>query len=335
MDVRRPYGIPAVEFPANNQVPQEAIEEGLLLESRNPGMTALLETVERAAAGDSTILLTGESGTGKDVLARQIHRWSPRRDGPFVVLNCTTLAEQLLENELFGHVRGAFTGAIDDKPGRLEAGNGGTVLFDEIAELTPSLQAKFLWFVQEQSFERIGSSRTITVNVRIIAASNRNLEVEVAAGRFREDLYYRLNVIAFRLPPLRERTLDILPLAEWMLRQASLKAHRAEFRLSPEAAEAFANYRWPGNVRELRNALEHAIALARTEILTLSDLPDSFYRSASSMFLRSPRGTALRDREREYILRVMGESPTLAAAAATLGIDTTTLWRKRKRYGIG
>jgi transcriptional regulator with GAF, ATPase, and Fis domain len=198
MDVRRPYGIPAVEFPANNQVPQEAIEEGLLLESRNPGMTALLETVERAAAGDSTILLTGESGTGKDVLARQIHRWSPRRDGPFVVLNCTTLAEQLLENELFGHVRGAFTGAIDDKPGRLEAGNGGTVLFDEIAELTPSLQAKFLWFVQEQSFERIGSSRTITLNVRIIAASNRNLEVEVAAGRFREDLYYRLNVIAFR-----------------------------------------------------------------------------------------------------------------------------------------
>jgi two-component system, NtrC family, response regulator AlgB len=260
MDVRRPYGIPAVEFPANNQVPQEAIEEGLLLESRNPGMTALLEAVERAAAGDSTILLTGESGTGKDVLARQIHRWSPRRDGPFVVLNCTTLAEQLLENELFGHVRGAFTGAVNDKPGRLEAGNGGSVLFDEIAELTPSLQARFLRFVQEQSFERIGSGRTITVNVRIIAASNRNLEAEVAAGRFREDLYYRLNVIAFRLPPLRERTLDILPLAEWMLRQASLKAHRAEFRLSPEAAEAFASYRWPGNVRELRNALERNCA---------------------------------------------------------------------------
>jgi len=334
MDVRRPYGIPAVEFLANKQGPQETIEEGLLLESRNPRMTALLETIERAAAGDSTILLTGESGTGKDVLARQIHRWSPRRDGPFVVLNCTTLAERLLENELFGHVRGAFTGAIDDKPGRLEAGNGGTVLFDEIAELTPSLQAKFLWFVQEQSFERIGSSRTITVNVRIIAASNRNLEVEVAAGRFREDLYYRLNVIAFRLPPLRERTLDILPLARWMLREVSLKANRAALRLSPEVAEAFANYRWPGNVRELRNALEHATALVRTETITLSDLPDCFYRTASSMFLPSSSGAALKDREREYIVRVMAESPTLASAAATLGIDTTTLWRKRKRYGI-
>jgi transcriptional regulator with PAS, ATPase and Fis domain len=294
MDVRRPYGIPAVEFAANNHVPQEAIEEGLLLESRNPAMIALLETVERAAAGESTILLTGESGTGKDVLAQQIHRWSPRRDGPFVVLNCTTLAEQLLENELFGHVRGAFIGAVNDKPGRLEAGNGGSVLFDEIAELTPSLQARFLRFVQEQSFERIGSSRTITVNVRIIAASNRNLEAEVAAGRFREDLYYRLNVIAFRLPSLRERTLDILPLAEWMLRQASLKAHRAKFRLSPEAAESFANYRWPGNVRELRNALEHAIALARTEVLTLSDLPDCFHRSASSMFFPLPAELHLR-----------------------------------------
>ena len=333
MDVRRPYGIPAVEFPANKQGPQETIEEGLLLESRNPRMNALLETVERAAAGDSTILLTGESGTGKDILARQIHRWSPRRDGPFVVLNCTTLAERLLENALFGHVRGAFTGAVNDKPGRLEAGNGGTVLFDEIAELTPSLQARFLRFVQEQSFERIGSSRTIRLNVRIIAASNRNLEAEVAAGRFREDLYYRLNVIAFRLPPLRERTLYILPLAEWMLREVSLKANRA-LRLSPEVAEAFANYRWPGNVRELRNALEHAAALVRTETITLSDLPDRFYRSTSSMFLPSSSGAALKDREREYIVRVMAESPTLASAAATLGIDTTTLWRKRKRYGI-
>jgi two-component system, NtrC family, response regulator AlgB len=184
MDVRRPYGIPAVEFPANKQGPQEAIEEGLLLESRNPRMTALLETVERAAAGDSTILLTGESGTGEDALAWQIHRWSPRRDGPFVVLNCTALAEQVLENELFGHVREGLTVAVNDKPRRLGTSNGGTVLFDEIAELTPSLQAKLLRFVQEQSFERIGSSQTIRANVRMIAASKRNLEAEVAAGRF-------------------------------------------------------------------------------------------------------------------------------------------------------
>jgi two-component system, NtrC family, response regulator AlgB len=270
-----------------------------------------------------------------DVLARQIHRWSPRRDGPFVVLNCTMLAEQLLENEPFGHVRGVFTGGVNDKPGGLEAGDGGTVLFDEIGELTPALQAKLVRFVQEQRFERIGSIRTIQVNFRIIAVSNRNLEAEVAARRFREDLYYRLNVIALRLPPLRERTLDILPLAECMLKQESLKANRSESRLSREVAEALSNYRWPGNVRELRNALDHATALARSETITLSDLPDYVYRSAHSMFFPSPTGTELKDREREYILRVMAESPTLAAAAATLGIDAATLWRKRKRYRIG
>src|ERR1700735_1621376 len=177
-------------------------------------MVRLLDRARQAAASDATVLLTGESGTGKDVLARQIHRWSPRREGPFVVLNCTTVGEQLLESELFGHVRG-FADAMNDKPGRLEAGDGGTVLFDEIAELPPSLQARFLRFVQEQSFERIGSSQTIKVNVRMIAASSCKLEAEVAAGRFRGDLYYRLNVIALRLPPLRERTLDILPLAAW------------------------------------------------------------------------------------------------------------------------
>jgi transcriptional regulator with PAS, ATPase and Fis domain len=200
-------------------------------------MAALLETARRAAAGDTTILLTGESGTGKDVLARQFHRWSPRRNGPFVVINCTTLAEQLLENELFGHIRGAFTGAVNDRPGRLEAANGGTVLFDEIAELPILLQTKFLRFVEERSFERIGSSHTIKADVHLLAASNRNLEAEVAAGRFREDLYYRLNVITFTLPPLRERTQDILPLAEWILKEVSVTANRPQLRLSPEAAE--------------------------------------------------------------------------------------------------
>jgi transcriptional regulator with PAS, ATPase and Fis domain len=181
MGIRRPGGISAGGLPANNQAAQDAIEEVPLLESQNPGVIALLETAKRAAAADTAILLTGESGTGKDVLARQIHRWSPRRDGPFVLLNCTALAEQLLENELFGQVRGGFTGAVSDKAVRLEAGNGGTVLFDEIADLTPSLQAKFLRFVQEQSSEQIASSRTIRVNVRTMAASNRNLEAEVAA----------------------------------------------------------------------------------------------------------------------------------------------------------
>ncbi len=179
---------------AENRALRNAIDEQPLLDSRSPAMQRLLETARQAAASDATILLTGESGTGKNVLARQIHRWSRRQDKPFVVVNCTTLSEELLESELFGHVRGAFTGAIKDKPGRLEAADGGTVFLDEIADLTPTLQTKFLRFLQEQSFERVGGERTIRVDARIIAASNRDLEAEVAAHHFREDLY---------LPPQR------------------------------------------------------------------------------------------------------------------------------------
>ena len=322
MDVGRLNGFP------------DAKEEDLLLESRNPGMVALLETIERAAAGDSTILLTGESGTGKDVLARQIHRWSPRRHGPFVVINCGTLAEPLMENELFGHVRGSFTGAADDKPGRLEAGDGGTILFDEIADLPTSLQTKFLRFVQDRSLERIGSNRTLTVDVRVVAASNRNLEAEVAGGRFRQDLYYRLNVITFTLPPLRERTQDILPFAEWMLMGISTTVGRRELCIAPDAAEALVNYRWPGNLRELHNALMRAAALARSETITFADLPDSIRHPVSSMSVPGAHGIRLKDFEREHIIRVLAESPTLGQAAATLGINVTTLWRKRRHYGI-
>jgi two-component system, NtrC family, response regulator AlgB len=339
MDIRRPIEISPANLAAGNEAAREAIEEAPLLESQTLGMIALLETAKRAAGADSTILLTGESGTGKDVLARQIHRWSPRCDGPFVVINCTTLAEQLLENELFGHVRGAFTGAFNDKPGRLEAGNGGTVLFDEIAELPISLQTKFLRFIQERSFERIGSSHTIRVDVRLLAASNRNLEAEVAAGRFREDLYYRLNVITFTLPPLRERTQDILPFAEWMLKVMMLKvmsiaAGHRELSLSPAAAEALVSYRWPGNLRELHNALERAATLTHTRTITFDDLPDSIRHPASGMFVPTAHGTRLKDFEREHILRVLAESSTLEQAATTLGINVTTLWRKRRHYGI-
>jgi NtrC-family two-component system response regulator AlgB len=330
MDIRRATEISAVNLPAA----REATERAPRLESQNPAMIALLETARRAAAADTTILLTGESGTGKDILARQIHRWSPRREGPFVVINCMTLAEQLLENELFGHVRGAFTGAVNDKPGRLEAGNGGTVLFDEIAELPTSLQTKLLRFIQERSLERIGSSRTIRVDVRLVAASNRNLRAEVAAGRFREDLYYRLNVIAFTLPPLCERIQDILPFAEWILKEVSLSANRPELRLSAKVAEVLVSYRWPGNLRELHNALERAATLARTDTITFEDLPDSIRHPASDMLVPTAHGTRLKDFEREHIVRVLANSPTLERAAATLGINVTTLWRKRRHYGI-
>jgi DNA-binding NtrC family response regulator len=193
---------------------RDAVEDHPLLESRNQGMLHLLEVANQAAGSEATILLMGESGTGKNVLAKQIHRWSQRAHGPFVVVNCTTLSEHLLESELFGHMRGSFTGAFKDKPGRLEAANGGTVFLDEVADLTAPLQTKFLRFVQEQRFERVGGDQTIRVDTRIIAASNRDLMGEVKAHHFREDLFYRLNVIALAVPPLRKRREDILPLAD-------------------------------------------------------------------------------------------------------------------------
>jgi NtrC-family two-component system response regulator AlgB len=319
---------------AENRALRNAIDETPLLESSSVAMVRMMATARQAAASEATVLLSGESGTGKNVLARQIHRWSPRDERPFVVVNCTTLSEELLESELFGHVRGAFTGAIKDKPGRLEAADGGTVFLDEIADLSGSLQTKFLRFVQEQSFERVGGDRTIRVDVRIIAASNRDLRLEVAARRFREDLFYRLNVITLSVPPLRERQEDIVPLAQWMLTTASVRNGRAPMRLAPEAITALKNHIWPGNVRELRNALERAAVLCRSDVITPDDLPDSVFREVPD---RGPGAAAhaasLEKVEREHIMRVLAQSATLDEAAATLGINVTTLWRKRKRYG--
>ncbi|HLI79060.1 MAG TPA: sigma-54 dependent transcriptional regulator [Candidatus Binataceae bacterium] len=319
---------------AENRALREAMEDLPLLESRSAAMLRLLETAHQAAASDATILLTGESGTGKNVLARQIHRWSARHERVFVVVNCTTLSEELLESELFGHVRGAFTGAIKDKPGRLEAADGGTVFLDEIADLSGQLQTKFLRFVQEQSFERVGGDRVIRVDARIIAASNRDLEAEVAAHHFRDDLFYRLNVITLRVPSLRERREDILPLAEWMLKSASTRNRRATMTLSPGAAAAIGKYRWPGNVRELRNSLERAAVLTRGDVIQPDDLPDSLFRESTDVLAGIPHSASLEEMEREHIARVLAESTTLDEAAATLGINATTLWRKRKRYGI-
>jgi transcriptional regulator with PAS, ATPase and Fis domain len=334
MDIQRTVGISEARFPPSARTAKEVVEEAPLLESKNPRMVALLKTVRRASAADTTILLTGESGTGKDVLARQIHRWSSRSDGPFIVINCTTLPEQLLENDLFGHVRGAFTGAVNDKPGRLEASHGGTVFFDEIAEIPISLQTRFLRFIQERSFERIGSSHTISVDVRLLAASKQNLEAEVAAGRFREDLYYRLSVITVAIPPLRKRTDDIICLAKWILREVSITANCPELSFSPEAAEALRSYRWPGNLRELHNVLERAVTLTRTRTITVDDLPDTVRNPGSGVLANTVHGTRLKDFEREHILRILAESSTLEQAAATLGINVTTLWRKRRQHGI-
>lgn len=318
---------------AENRALRDTLEERPLLASNNRAMRQLLDIARQAAASEATILLTGESGTGKNVLARQIHLWSSRADRPFITVNCTTLSEHLLESELFGHVRGAFTGAVKDKPGRIEAADKGTVFLDEIGDLTPALQTKFLRFVQEQSFERVGGTATFQVDVRIIAASNRDLPAEVAAHHFREDLYYRLNVIALRALPLRERPEDILPLAEQLLRSAALRNRRPELHFSPEAAAVLTHYRWPGNVRELRNAVERAAVLATGSLITPEQFPDALFGESIAAATTSA-SASLEEIERDHISRVLSESPTLEDAAQALGINVSTLWRKRKRYKL-
>ena len=322
------------ELRSQNRALRNAIDGVPLLVSASPLFRSLIETAYKAAYSDAAILLTGESGTGKNVLARQIHDWSPRREHPFVVVNCTTLSEHLLESELFGHMRGAFTGAIKDKPGRLEAADTGTVFLDEIADLTPPLQTKFLRFLQEQRFERVGGQQTIEVDTRIIAASNRDLEEEVSAGRFRADIFYRLNVISLRVPALRERPEDILSLANKFLSAASARNRRPGLQLSPEASAALAAYPWPGNVRELRNAIERATVLSRGSVIDKDDLPDIIFQPPPARLSASLTDATLEEVETEHIRRVVSQAVTLEEAADTLGIGVATLWRKRRRYHI-
>jgi NtrC-family two-component system response regulator AlgB len=275
-------------------------------------------------------LLTGESGTGKTMLATYIHRLSPRKDGPFVEVACTTLSEHLLESELFGHVRGSFTGAIKDKPGRLEAAEGGTVFLDEIGDLPLALQVKLLRFLQEKTFERVGGAETIEINARIIAATNQNLEQFVREKRFREDLYYRLNVIEIRTPPLRDRPGEIVPLAEYFIERAAEMHHRAALKLSDEARAALSGYSWPGNIRELKNLIERAVVLSRGDTITLTDLPDKVLATSR----REDQGHTLEDLERRHIQLVLEQAVTLEEAADMLGINVATLWRKRRKYGM-
>jgi NtrC-family two-component system response regulator AlgB len=322
------------ELRSHNRVLRQAIDGVLLLESASPVFRKLIETAHHAASSDATILLTGESGTGKNVLARQIHQWSNRRAEPFVTVNCTTLSEHLLESELFGHMKGAFTGAIKDKPGRLEAANRGSVFLDEIAELPRTLQTKFLRFLQDERFERVGGEQTIQVDARIIAATNRNLPEEISTGRFRVDLYYRLNVISLRVPALREHPEDLLALAEKLLVEAAARNRRLGLQFSIEARKALAAYSWPGNIRELRNVVERAVVLSRGKLIQKEDLPDVIFHQIASRPVDLPPGASLEDREVEHIRRVLAMTATLEDAAETLGIGMATLWRKRKRYHL-
>ena len=300
------------------------------LQTAAPAMQAAIDVVTRAAAHDVSVLLRGESGTGKGVLARLLHGLSPRRARPFVTVNCPTLTEELLASELFGHARGAFTGAVRDQPGRVEAAEGGTLFLDEVGELTPSLQARLLRFLQEKAFERVGENRTRIADVRMVAATNRDLDAEVKAGRFREDLLFRLNVIEVVVPPLRERTADLLRLARALLAFVGRSAGRPGCELSKEAEAALLAHPWPGNVRELRNALERAVILAPGPLIGPESLPG---RIAARTGPTLGGDWTVEQIEREHILRVLERCATQDEAAKVLGLDASTLWRKRKKFG--
>jgi NtrC-family two-component system response regulator AlgB len=300
------------------------------LDTRSPKMRAVLETARKAAETDATVLLRGENGTGKGVLARAIHEMSPRRSRPFVVVNCPSLSEELMTSELFGHVQGAFTGALRDRVGRVEAAQGGTLFLDEIAELTLALQTKLLRFLQEKAFERVGESQPRHADVRVVVATNRNLEVDVKEGRFREDLLFRLNVIEITLPPLRERTEDVLPLAHRFLNFCARQARRPTPEFSKSVEELLQSYGWPGNLRELRNAIERAMILWPARVFEPEAFPERIVpRPAAGRQVGGP--WTLDEIEDEHIERVVAQSPTLDEASRILGIDPSTLWRKRKK----
>jgi len=302
------------------------------LDSASPRMRAVLETIEKAAPHDVAVLIRGESGTGKGILARTLHAASPRRERPFVVVNCPTLSEDLLASELFGHARGAFTGAVRDLEGRVEVAEGGTVFLDEIGEISPALQAKLLRFLQEKRFERVGENRTRTADVRVVAATNRDLEGAVREGRFREDLLYRLNVVEVTVPPLRERPEDVLPLARRFLAFFAREARRPPPELSEATSRMLQAWTWPGNVRELRNAIERAVILAPGQVLEPEAFPERMAGHAAGVPTLGGDFT-VEEIEREHILRVLARAPTQDEAARILGVDASTLWRKRKKYG--
>ena len=303
------------------------------LESAEPAMAKAFATAFRAAASDATMLLLGPSGTGKTVLARAIHDRSQQTDKPFVTINCPSLSRELLESELFGHVKDSFTGAVKDTWGKVAAADGGTLFLDEIGELPLEIQPKLLRLLQDREYERLGDTRTRKADVRVIAATNRNPAAEVAAGRFREDLFYRLKVISIEMPALADRPGDLLNLADSYLKFFAKTQGRPKLRFSASTSRALTEYAWPGNLRELRNVIERAVILARNEEIETEDLPDEFHNNSETS-LRPGYLVSIQQLEEEHIRRIVAKATSLERAAHILGIDTATLYRKRKRMGI-
>jgi NtrC-family two-component system response regulator AlgB len=303
------------------------------LTSAEPAVQRVFEIAFKAAETTATILILGPSGTGKNVLAREIHRRSAQRDRPFVTVNCPSLSKELLESELFGHVKGAFTSAVQDTFGKVAAAEGGTLFLDEIGEMPLEIQPKLLRLLQDREYERVGEARPRRANVRVIAASNRDLATEIKTGRFRQDLFYRLNVITVALPGLHERPGDLLRLAARGLEFFSRHMGKKLRSLSPEVTAAFRTYAWPGNLRELRNMIERAVILANGEVLTLADLPEEFSRRLDPSVQVGAR-VSLEALEAEHVRRILAVSATLEDAAHTLGIDPATLYRKRQKLGL-
>jgi len=298
----------------------------------NAVMQRVINLSRRVAPTDATILMRGESGTGKSVLARAVHYWSHRASKPICIVSCPAFSPELLESELFGHVKGAFTGAVRDNPGRISTCEGGTLLLDEIGDLPSNLQPKLLRFLQDREYERVGDPATRKADIRLIASTNRDLDKAVKEGQFREDLFYRLNVIQIDIPPLRQRPEDVTTLAERLLAFFGQARHHLFLGFTPEALQALKQYHWPGNLRQLRNVVERAAILCQTDKVGIECLPENLLLSDSGAIAGDR--DSLEKMEEEHIRRVLATTKSLQEAADILGIDQTTLWRRRKKYGI-
>ncbi|HSS51947.1 MAG TPA: sigma-54 dependent transcriptional regulator, partial [Thermoanaerobaculia bacterium] len=314
----------------------QAAELGFGLVGETPAMKRVYEVITRAAPAASTVLILGESGTGKELAARALHGASRRAGKPFVAINCATLSSTLLESELFGHERGAFTGAVERKTGKLEVAQGGTLFLDEMGEMPPPLQAKLLRVLQERTFERVGSTRPIQADVRVIAATNRDLAKAIAAGTFRADLYYRLNVVSITMPPLRERREDVPLLASHFAARHGREIRGREAGISPEARALLVRYDWPGNVRELGNAIERAVVLGQDDTIRPEDLPETLLETAPAADALAPRfHDALNDLKRRLIVEAVHESGgTITRAAERLGLHPNHLHRLITTLGL-